>query len=39
MWLKFGGSSILMKKVITSIAQEFDKENRLFWGVALIQVH
>ena len=39
MWLKFGNSSICIKEVIiTSILYGFDQKNRLFWGVALVQV-
>ena len=39
MWPKFGNSSICIKEVIiTSILYGFDQKNRLFWGVALVQV-
>ena len=39
MWPKFGNSSISVRdNIITSILEEFDQENRFFWGVALVQV-
>ena len=39
MWLKFGNSSLSMKKVVTtSILLGFAQKNRIFWGVVLVQV-
>ena len=39
MWPKFGNSVISMREVITtSILQEFDQKNHVFWGVVLVQV-
>ena len=39
MWPKFGNCSISIRKVvITSILKGFDKKNRFFWAVVLVQV-
>ena len=39
MWPKFGYCSISMRKAITtSVLSGFDKKNRLFGGVVLVQV-